>query len=140
LFAEGHARRSCDAQAVKAALAHPETLLRRAIGSDAPFSAATPDLPTIPDARKTPAPRAKPAKKAASRAPSADRSKLEAAEERLRQLDEERVNEEAKLKRRQNEIEDEISTAQHRYIDERKSAKGALLNARKAFRDAGGAG
>ena len=37
LFASGDARRATDEAAVAAALAHPETLLRRAVGSADPF-------------------------------------------------------------------------------------------------------
>ncbi|RYF99054.1 MAG: cell envelope biogenesis protein TolA, partial [Caulobacteraceae bacterium] len=38
LFADGTARLTDDSQAVEAALAHPETPLRRAVGSSEPFA------------------------------------------------------------------------------------------------------
>ena len=65
LFAAGQARVTDDAQAVEAALAHPETPLRRAVGSFDPFALEPARLPKIPDAPQkaaaiAPAAKAKP--------------------------------------------------------------------------------
>ena len=52
LFREGVASETKDAQAVTAALAKPGVVMRRPVGSNAPFS-ENPGLPQIPDAPKT---------------------------------------------------------------------------------------
>src|SRR5882672_4829972 len=51
LFREGVASETKDAQAVTAALAKPGVVLRRPVGSNAPFS-ENPGLPQIPNAPK----------------------------------------------------------------------------------------
>ena len=62
LFATGHARVATDEAAIAAALEHPGTLLRRAVGSNDPFALEPTSLPKIPDlpaampALKRPAP------------------------------------------------------------------------------------
>src|SRR3954469_8954040 len=63
LFREGVASETKDAQAVTAALAKPGVVLRRPVGSNAPFS-ENPDLPRVPNwPKNAPAPKtqAKPA-------------------------------------------------------------------------------
>src|SRR5580698_3044684 len=55
LFAEGLAKVTTEAAAVEAALKHPETPLRRAIGSNDPFELEAASLPKVPRAEKTPA-------------------------------------------------------------------------------------
>src|ERR1700760_2908350 len=50
LFAEGQARIAEDPKAVEAALAHPEVLLRRAVGTKAAFELMPSALPPVPDA------------------------------------------------------------------------------------------
>src|SRR5437764_15308891 len=53
LFREGVASETKDPQAVTAALAKPGVVLRRAVGTNAPFS-ENPDLPQIPNVPKKP--------------------------------------------------------------------------------------
>src|SRR3954468_4576728 len=49
LFATGHAKVATDEAAIAAALQHPGTLLRRAVGSNDPFSVEPTRLPKVPD-------------------------------------------------------------------------------------------
>jgi len=50
LFASGEAMVTTDEAAVAAALEHPETLLRRAVGSTDPFQLEPASMPKVPDA------------------------------------------------------------------------------------------
>lgn len=151
LFASGDARVTTDEAAVKAALAHPETPLRRPLGATGPFELEPTTLPKVPDAPKRPAPaKAKAASKAtaapqAKPRPPADRSKLDAAEAALREVDERRKAEEAELRlqaealRREAEaLEASRSAAQDAYVQARKAASAAVVAAREAYRKAGG--
>ena len=141
LFADGLASITEDAQAIEAALAHPETPLRRAVGSTDPFALEPVNLPSVPDLPKKaaykPEPKARPA---APPKPAADRSALDAAELVLRKLDEERKAEEAKFRQRQDELDTEREAAQTAYVSGRKSATAAVVEAREAYRKAGGNG
>ncbi len=141
LFADGLASVTEDAQAIEAALAHPETPLRRAVGSTDPFALEPIGLPAVPDAPKKgmskPEPKARPA---APPQPPADRSALDAAEKALRKLDEERKAEEATFRRRQDELDAEREGAQAAYVSGRKSATAAVVEARETYRKAGGDG
>ena len=141
LFADGQARVTTDEAAVRAAFAHPETPLRRAVGSNDAFELEPASLPKIPDAPKRAETATSPAKSAAEAPPKppADRSKLDAAEAALRRLDEDRKSEEANLRRRQDELDAEIAAAQDAYVRDRKAATAAVVDARKAYRKAGGA-
>ena len=99
LFADSRARITTDEAAIKAALAHPEVPLRRAVGSNDAFQLEPASLPKVPDAPK------RAASKLAAKAPPkpkppADRTALDAAEKALRDLDEGRKREEAKFERR----------------------------------------
>lgn len=143
LFAGGEARVADDPDAVKAALAHPETPLKRAIGSKDPFGLEA-KLPEVPDAPRPKTP-AKPSAKAKPEPPAkppmkapADRTALDAAEAALRKLDEARKGEEADLRRRQDELETAKAAAQHAYVEGRKAATAAVVAARQAYRRAGG--
>jgi len=137
LFADGRAKLTEDDKAIEAALAHPETPLRRAVGSADPFALEPTSLPKVPDVPKRPA--AKPAAKAKPPPkPPADRSALDAAEAKLRKLDEARKREEADFRRRQAELEADRDAAQARYVEGRKAATAAVVAARGAFRKAGG--
>ncbi len=142
LFAGGQARITDDPQAVEAALAHPETPLKRAVGSSEPFSLEATSLPNVPDP-----PKKKPAGKAAAKTPAkpeppprppADRSKLDAAEKALRDLDEGRKREEADLRRQAEELEARRMAAQSAYVEARKAATSKVVDARTAYRRAGG--
>jgi len=138
LFADGQAKVADDARAVEAALAHPETPLRRAVGSQDPFSLDPAGLPEIPDAPKKADAPAKPKAKAGRPKPPADRTKLDAAEKALRKLDDDRKREEAKLERRQDELDADIAVAQADYVAARKAATAVVVEARQAYREAGG--
>ena len=49
LFATGHAKLAADEAVIAAALEHPGTLLRRAVGSNDPYALEPASLPKIPD-------------------------------------------------------------------------------------------
>ncbi len=143
LFANGQARVTGDEQAVAAALANPEVPLRRVVGSSDPFELNPTGLPAVPDAPE----RAKPEVRAAAKPapaspkpakPAPDRSALGAAETALRQVDEDRKREEAELRRRQEQLDVERAAAQVAYVDARKRATAAVVEARQAYRKLGG--
>jgi hypothetical protein len=139
LFASGEAKITTDAAAVAAATANPETPLRRAVGSSEPFALEPTSLPDVPDAPKKvamkPAAKAKPA---APPRPAADRSKLDAAEKALGQLDESRKREEADFRREAEELETRRTAAQVAYVEARKAATSKVVEARTTYRKAGG--
>lgn len=141
LFADGKAQVTDDPQAVEAALAHPETPLKRAVGSSEPFALEATSLPDVPDAPKKPAGKPvakKPTKPEPAPPPPADRSKLDAAEKALHELDERRKREEADLRREAEELEARRMSAQSAYVDARKAASSQVVVARTAYRAAGG--
>lgn len=140
LFAEGLAKVTTEAAAVEAALKHPETPLRRAIGSNDPFELEAANLPEVPRAEKTrvgkegggadrkpkPAP------------PPADRSALDAAERELRRLEDQRRREEDRFSRRWDELHREQEEARQKYADAKDAADQAVKAARKTYRRSGG--
>ena len=139
LFASGEARVTDDPDAIKAARAHPETPLKRAVGSKDPFGLES-NLPDIPDAPKR-KPAAKPAAKVKPEAPErppADRTALDAAEAALKTLDADRKGEEAALRREQDGLDAKKAAAQAAYVAGRKAATAAVVAARQAYRKAGG--
>jgi hypothetical protein len=141
LFADGRARLADEEQAIEAALAHPETPLRRAVGSADAFELEPAGLPQVPDAprktiAKTTGRSARP--KAEPPAPPPDRTALDAAEAGLRALDEARKREEAEFRQRQAALDAERDTAQAAYVEGRKAATAAVVAAREAYRSAGG--
>jgi type IV secretory pathway VirB10-like protein len=136
LFAGGQARITEDPQAVEAALAHPETPLKRAVGSTEPFALEATSLPKVPDIPK-PKPAAKSAPAAPPR-PPADRTALDGAEGQLQKLDEDRKREEAQFRRRQEDLDRERDAAQAAYVEGRRAATSAVVAARQAYRQAGG--
>jgi hypothetical protein len=146
LFATGHARAATDEKAIAAALQHPGTLLRRAVGSNDDFALEPaslpkmPDLPKPPTASKRPAPtKAAPKPKAEPvRRPPADRSRLDAAEAALRELEDKRKREEADFRRQLKELRAKQTEAQQAYVDSRKRTTAAVVAARQAYRKAGG--
>lgn len=139
LFASGEAKPATDDAAVPAALEHPETPLRRAVGSSDPFQLEPASLPRVPDApkRKTAPAAAKPKPVAAAK-PAADRTALDAAEAALRKLDEARKREEAEFRQQEEALEAAKSEAQSAYVEHRKAATAAVVEARQAYRGAGG--
>ena len=142
LFAGGGARVTDDAKAIEAALANPETPLRRVVGTDNPFELEPRGLPNIPDAPKKWAedlhPRKPPTLIPRVRKPVADRSPLDAAEAALKRVDDERKQEEADLRRRQAELDEIKTSAQEHYVARRQAATAAVVEARRAYRAAGG--
>ncbi len=140
LFASGEARVTTDEAAVTVALNHPQTPLRRAIGSNDPFQLEPTSLPGVPIAPKPPTAKAasKP-KPAATPKPPADRTALDAAELILRKLDDARRGEEAEFRRRQDELDAAKIAAQGAYVEGCKAATAAIAKARDAYREAGGA-
>jgi len=138
LFANGEAKAATDEAAIAAALEHPGAPLRRAVGSSDPFQIEPLNLPKVADAPKRRS--AEPVSKATPRAPrpSADRTALDAAEARLRKLDDARKREEAVLRSRQAELDEAKAEAQNAYVGARKMAAAAVVEARNAYRKAGG--
>jgi hypothetical protein len=139
LFANGEARVATDDAAVKAALAHPGETLRRAVGSSDPFALEPGSLPKVPAApKKEPAAKPSAAPKPAAKRPPPDRSKLDAAEAALHQVDERRKAEEADLRREEDALKARASAAQAAYVEARKAATAKVVEARTAYREAGG--
>ena len=139
LFASGEARVTEDDATVAAAIAYPETPLRRAVGSNDPFQLEPANLPEVPDAPKRSKVRATPKPEAiAAPKPIADRTALDAAELALRKLDDARKTEEADLRRRQDELDAAKIAGQRAYAEGRKAATTAISKARAAFRETGG--
>jgi hypothetical protein len=137
LFADGEARVCEDAKAIKAALAHAETPLRRPAGSSKAFG-LEPGLPHVPKAPRPAAKRGAKSPPSAKSNPKPDRSALDAAEAALRKLDSERKNQEAELKRRREELDAAREAALAAYHEDRKAAASAVVQARKAYRKSGG--
>ena len=139
LFASGDATITTDEAAVAAAIAHPETPLRRAVGSNDVFALEPASLPEVPDAPKKAvvksAAKAKPAKLVK---PPPDRSKLDAAEQVLGALDEDRKREEGDFRRKADDLEARRMAAQGAYVEARKAATSKVVDARTAYRKAGG--
>lgn len=138
LFAEGRAAVTDDPDAIAAALAHPGTPLRRAVGSKDPFS-LEPGLPDVPAPPKRKRPDLKLVPQAAAPPPPPpDRSALEAAEKALAAINARRIEEEAELARRREALEAEEAASRQRWIKDRKAAEADLERARRAYRRAGG--
>ena len=93
-----------------------------------------PKLPDPPKAAAKPAAEVKPQPPK----PPADRTRLDNAEAALRKLDENRKREEADLRRRQDELDAAKAAAQTVYVEGRKAATSAVVDARTAYRQAGG--
>jgi hypothetical protein len=142
LFAFGQAHEIDDPAAVAAALAQPGVVLKRAVGSTEPYAVEATSLPEVPDAPKRPALKAAPKSNAPSRpkAPPADRSALDRAEAALGELDTARKAEEAAFRKRQEDLDAARSAAQSDYVQSRKAATAAVVEARSAYRKAGGTG
>ncbi|MDB5422291.1 MAG: hypothetical protein JWR59_2238 [Brevundimonas sp.] len=140
LFAFGQAREIDDPAAVAAALAQPGVVLKRAVGSTEPFAVEATSLPQVPDAPRRPALKAAPksAAPARSKAPAADRSALDEAEAALGALDTARKAEEAAFRKHQENLDAARSAAQSGYVQSRKGATAAVVEARSAYRKAGG--
>lgn len=140
LFAEGRAAVTDDPDAIAAALAHPGTPLRRAVGSKDPFSLepGLPDVPAPPKRKRLDLKLVPQAAAPPLPPPPPDRSALEAAEKALAAINARRIEEEAELARRREALEAEEAASRQRWIKDRKAAEADLEKARRAYRLAGG--
>jgi len=160
LFASGHAKLAEDPQAIEAARAHPETPLKRAVGSNDAFALEAAHLPDVPAARgrrkvaspgtiKAP-PNATPAVRATASKPKPkpepkpkpmpkpDRGRLEAAEAKLQAVEADRREEETAFARRLASLEEEMAQAKSRFTSTHRAAKAEAERALAAYRRAGG--
>ena len=140
LFASGLASETRDPELVAAALAQPDRVLKRAVGSKDRFAVEATSLPRISKAPKRPGRKAaaKPVVKPPEPKP-ADRKALDAAEARLAKVDAARKREEAVFRDRQDALDAERRSAQAAYVEARKAATAKIVAARQAYRKAGGA-
>jgi soluble cytochrome b562 len=138
LFADGQARIIDEPKAVAAARAHPETPLRRAVGSADPFVLEPTGLPDIPDLPRPERAKARRAGKAARPTAPADRTALDAAEAALRKLDDDRERQEQKFHLQAKRLDDAREAARNANLAARKAATAAVEAARRAYRKAGG--
>jgi hypothetical protein len=140
LFASGAAKPTTDPAAIAAAAAHPETPLRRAVGSADRFELQPSGLPEVPDASRVKV-SLKPNGKAKPPAPAkrpADRSKLDAAEKALRQVEQTRKTEDAAFRVEEEDLAERMAAAQSAYVEARKAATAEVAAARTTYREAGG--
>ncbi|MBI1685211.1 hypothetical protein [Caulobacter hibisci] len=139
LFTEGRASLVTDPQVVEAASAHPETPLRRAVGSNDAFS-LEPGLPKVPDAPERQGPRLKIVEKtkAPPPRPKPDRRALDAAETALAKINQRRIDEEADIERRRAALDAEDEASRARWRKDKREGEKSLVAARRAFTNAGG--
>lgn len=125
LFASGDAEATGETAAVEAALAHPETPLQRATGTQDKFQIQATGSPRVGSntASKTRTPK-----------PEPDRSRLDAAEAVLRDLDRRHKREEADFQGEQDDLDARRSAAGQSYARSREAAVSALATARAAYR------
>lgn len=149
VFANGYAKVVTDEALVEEALAFPETVLRRPIGSEGPFQVEPTSLPEIPEAppkrtvpksRRPTAPKnsAPPKVVAPPPPPPADRSALSEAEGVLRKLDEDYKIAKAQHQERQAALDAEKAATEDAYATARQMAMVQVKNARQAYESAGG--
>jgi hypothetical protein len=140
LFAEGLARIATDSGAIAAALKHPETPLRRAIGSSDPFELEARSLPKAPRVDKAGAGKASADRRRRPKPapPPPDRSALDQAERALMSLEARRRREDDRFNRRRDELNREQEAARQDYLDAKDAAERAIEAARRAYRKAGG--
>jgi hypothetical protein len=136
LFAEKIAFVVTDERDIAAAIAHPEMPLRRAIGSNKPFELEPSAAPKVPKLQKSK--EQIKSIKPELRKPLPDRKELDKFEAALRNLDEQRKEEEAEFDRRLQALHAERAVAQHSYGDAKAAAKSAIETARHAYVKAGG--
>lgn len=154
LFALGLAAETDEADVVAAATARPDVVLRRPVGSDLPFGqdGARPRIADVDPGGVDPEPGAAAAVKEKPAKPRPDRTRLDAAEERLATLDREHeaaATETAaaleKLAAEERRIRSEIAAAEadartrdREWRERRERAEAAVERERTAFRRAGG--
>jgi hypothetical protein len=137
LFASGDAHITADESAIAAAVVHPEKPLRRPVGSTEPFLLEPISLPKFRDAPKKQkskeAHKSKPPPK-----PAADRTELNVAEASLRDLGQNRKQEEENFRREEEALAAKRAAAQTSYVHAHKAADLAIAAAREKYRKAGG--
>ena len=124
LFAEGAAEVTDDPDTVKAALAQPGVVLKRAAGSNDVY-AADPSTPSLPAG-----------KKAKTVKPNPDRRALEDAEAALETVNEMQSQQKAEFDARRRALEHELHTTEARWRAERKAAERVLEQARSDYEKA----
>ena len=141
LFAQGEARVTEDAAAVAAALEHPQTPLKRPLGSADPFT-LEPGLPSVPDRPRKAKAKGEAGGKTAPRAPAKpappDRSRLAAAEKALARLEDRHARDEAAFEAEADDLARRRAKARAEHSAARKTARAKLAQARAAYRRAGG--
>jgi hypothetical protein len=142
LFAEGAADVVEDAEVVKAANAAPGQPLRRPIGAKGAYEQDPTALPAVPETPRKKA-EATPAGTEAKAAkleppPKPDRKPLDAAEKRLKALDDAFAAKKADIDRRRQTLDDEQIEAEDDWRVKRKAAVKARETAARAYRQAGG--
>jgi hypothetical protein len=154
LFREGVASETKDPQAVTAALARPGVVLRRPVGSNAPFS-ENPGLPQIPKAPKKkppakiqaksqppePPPRREPPRlrlvpPPPTPRPQVSRAPIEAAEKALTELKGEEQRVLAAIEERKASLDEEARRQRANFRERRERAEKKLADARKAYQHA----
>ena len=142
LFAEGTAKVASDEKAAEAAIAHPLTPLRRAIGSTAAFSlessAPSFDAAQIKPATSGKVAASKPPRPWRPEPPPPDRSALTAAEAALERLEQARKQQEKAFRRRREALDAEAAAARAQWTRDRTAARKALQREREAYRKAVG--
>ena len=143
LFRDGYASEATDREAIAAALEHPETPLRRPVGSKDQFS-LKPKLPRVSEIEpvgkhhrhsKPEPPRSKPAPPLP---PPPDRSKLDAAEAALKRLTESQGREEAVFARQRQRLDDQEARAREKWGRDQAQAERNVERERRAYQKAGG--
>lgn len=135
LFADGVARLTDDDQATEAALASPEVVLRRAVGRTDPFSLKA-GIPKIPDLPRSLSKTVRAALVEAAK--EADRSRLDAAEAALNDVEQEHRKTRDALTAKRRALEDEERDAAAAYEEARDRAQTRVEQERAAYVKEGG--
>ena len=138
LFAEGEAHEVTDETVVAAAIAHPETPLRRALGTNDAFS-LEPRLPQLPEPARASPSSARPKPPPAPAKPP-DRRALNAAEAKLRRLVDEQSRQAADFEHRRAALHAEEAAAARLSASAISSAKEEVQRHRVVFMQKGGKG
>jgi hypothetical protein len=138
LFARGDAKLTTDAAAIRAALEHPDKVLRRAIGTNDPFQLEPVRLPAMRTAENSAGEPPTRARRRPPASPRPDRSALDAAEAALRALERNRTREEQEFRSRQGALDTERAEAQSDYMGRRRAAEHALVKARDIYKKSHG--
>jgi hypothetical protein len=165
LFREGVASETKDAQAVTAALAKPGVVLRRPVGTNAPFS-ENPDLPNVPklpkkappaktQAKSVPPPKPPPrheppqlrlvpsppkpqpvVKPQPAPRPQVSRAPVDAAEKALADIKREEQRALATIEKRKAALDEEARQLRAGFRERRERCEKKLSDARKAYQQA----